>query len=39
MSSSKFSDVLLAFTCARPIGNFLNICLGDNILIRVRSET
>ena len=29
---SKFSDVLLAFTCARAIGNFWSIYLGVNIL-------
>ena len=31
-SLSKFSDVLLAFTCARAIGNLWSICLGVNIL-------
>ena len=29
---SKFSDVLLAFTCASAIGNLWSICLGVNIL-------
>ena len=29
---SKFSDVLLAFTCARPIANLLKICLRVIIL-------
>ena len=31
ISFSKFSDVLLAFTCARAIGNVWSICLGVNI--------
>ena len=32
ISLSKFSDVLLAFTCARAIGNLWSISLGVNIL-------
>ena len=33
ISFSKFSDVLLAFTCASAIDDLWSICLGVNILI------
>ena len=39
ISFSKFSDVLLAFTCARAIGNLWSICLGVTILKLKWSET
>ena len=32
ISFSKFSDVLLAFTCASAIGNLWSIFLGVNVL-------
>ena len=32
ISFNKFSELLLAFTCARVIGNLWSICLGVNIL-------
>ena len=32
---SKFSDVLPAFTCVSPIGNFWRICLGVNVLMQL----
>ena len=32
VSLSNFSDVLLAFTCARAIGNLCSRCLGVNFL-------
>ena len=35
ISLSKLSDVLLALTCARAIGNLWSICLGVKILIHV----
>ena len=31
ISFNKFSDVILAFTCARSISNLWNTCLGVNI--------
>ena len=39
ISFSKFSDVLIDFTCARAIGNLWSICLGLNILRFEWSET
>ena len=32
ISFNKFSELLLAFTCARAIGNLWSNCLGVNIL-------
>ena len=37
-SFRKCFDVLLAFTCARAIGNLLSICFGFNTLVCIRSE-
>ena len=31
ISFSKFLDMILAFTCARTIGNLWSICLGVDI--------